>query len=295
MKYKYMPGCSACGTGRGCEESTRAVFARLGVELEELEDWNCCGATAAAAVNREQSLSLAARNLALADTQQCINLATPCSGCYLALTKAQQYHKLYPELGDCVKSALHEVGLNYTGRVHVRHLLEILVTDVGLEEVKKHVTRPLDEIGVATYYGCQTIRPFSDADDQHNPTNLERLCEVLGAKVVPFPLKTRCCGGSLMGTMPDVAQDLVHALLKEARRNGANTIVTICPLCQFNLDSYQQDIRRRFHEDVSLNVLYYTQLMGLAFGMEPEVLGLPRNISWNEAIMQPEPAVAAGA
>ena len=293
MKYCYFPGCSILGTGRACEESTRAVFDTLGVELEELEDWNCCGATAYMSVDEHKGLALAARNLALAEQAGATQMTTPCSGCYHVLNKARRYIEEYPKVGDIVREALHEAGLPYTGGVRVRHMLDILVNEVGLDEVKKHVKRPLAGIKVAPYYGCQTVRPFMDFDDQHFPTSIDRLVEALGAQAVHYPLKTRCCGGSQMGTLPKVAQRLVYALLREARRNGANVVTSVCPLCHFNLDSYQPEVNALFHEDVSVTTIYYTQLVGLAFGLSPGVLGLQRNLTWDSSELKHMLASAA--
>jgi len=292
-RYTYFPGCSILGTGRACEESTRAVFAELGVELDDLDDWNCCGATAYMSVDEHKALALAARNLALADTRECAELTTPCSGCYLVLNKTQRYMEEYPRVGDKVKCALKDAGLNYTGRVRVRHMLDILVHDIGLDEVRKHVKRPLKNAKIAPYYGCQTVRPYLDFDHQHYPMTIDRLAEALGATPTHFPLKTRCCGGSQMGTLPNVAQRLCYAILREARRQGANLILSVCPLCHFNLDSYQPDIKSRFGEDVSITTMYYTQLVGLAFGMDPETLGLHRNMTWDGSWLERE--ILAGA
>lgn len=297
-KYCYFPGCSILGTGRACEESTRAVFAELGVELDELDDWNCCGATAYMSVDEHKGLSLAARNLALAEKTGATEMTTPCSGCYLVLNKARKYVDEYPKVGNIVKQALNEAGLPYEGKVRVRHMLDILVNDIGLDEVKKHVKRPLKGLKVAPYYGCQTVRPFLDFDDQYFPTAIDRLAEALGAEVVHYPLKTRCCGGSQMGTLPKVAQRLVYALLREAKRNGANVLTSVCPLCHFNLDSYQHEVKALFHEDVSITTIYYTQLVGLSFGLSPKVLGLPRNLTWDSSELKklfsaPAPAAAA--
>lgn len=281
MKYCYFPGCSILGTGRACEESTRAVFAELGVELEELEDWNCCGATAYMSVDEHKGLALAARNLALAEEAGATEMTTPCSGCYHVLNKAKKYIEDYPKVGNIVKQALNSAGLPYNGKVRVRHMLDILVHEVGLEKVKQHVKRPLKGLKVAPYYGCQTVRPFKDFDDQHFPTAIDRLAEALGAEPVHYPLKTRCCGGSQMGTLPKVAQRLVFSLLREAKRNGANVVTSVCPLCHFNLDSYQPEVNGLFNEDVSITTIYYTQLVGLAFGIDPKALGLQRNLTWD--------------
>jgi len=281
MIYHYFPGCSVLGTGRACEESTQAVIRELGIELKEIDDWNCCGATAYMSVDEHNALALAARNIALAEKEGATQMTTPCSGCYLVLNKTKHYIEEYPAVGNRVKHALREAGLEYRGAVRVRHMLDILVNDVGLDTIRKHVRRPLDGVRIAAYYGCQTVRPFKDFDQQHFPTTIDDLCKALGAQPVHFPLKTRCCGGSQMGTLPSVAQRLVFSILREARRHGANLIVSVCPLCHFNLDSYQPDVVRRFGEDVSIACMYYTQLMGLAFGIDPKTLGLQRNLTWD--------------
>jgi heterodisulfide reductase subunit B len=281
MRYHYFPGCSVLGTGRACEESTQAVIRELGVELKEIDDWNCCGATAYMSVDEHNALALAARNIALAEKEGATQMTTPCSGCYLVLNKTKRYIEEYPTDGNRVKNSLRRAGLEYKGNVRVRHMLDIFVNDVGLDTIRKHVKFPMKGVKVAAYYGCQTVRPFKDFDQQHFPTKIDELCEALGAEPVHFPLKTRCCGGSQMGTLPSVAQRLVFAILREAKRQGANLIVSVCPLCHFNLDSYQTDIVRRFGEDVSIPCMYYTQLMGLAFGIDPDTLGLYRNLTWD--------------
>jgi len=286
LKYHYFPGCSVLGTGRACEESTQAVIKELGVELKEIDDWNCCGATAYMSVDEHNALALAARNLALAEKEGATQMTTPCSGCYLTLNKSKHYIEEYPAVGNRVKGSLRKAGLEYKGSVRVRHMLDIMVNDVGLDTIKKHVKVPLKGVKVAAYYGCQTVRPFKDFDQQHFPNKIDELCQALGAETVYFPLKTRCCGGSQMGTLPQVAQRLVFAILREAKRQGANLIVSVCPLCHFNLDSYQPEIVGRFHEDVSIPCMYYTQLMGLAFGIDPKTLGLQRNLTWDKCFLR---------
>lgn len=296
MKYGYFPGCSVLGTGRACEESTQAIVRELGVELEEIEDWNCCGATAYMSVDEHNALALAARNIALAEKQGATQMTTPCSGCYLVLNKTKHYIEEYPAVGNRVKESLKRTGLQYKGNVRVRHMLDILVNDVGLDSIRKHVQHPLKGVKVAAYYGCQTVRPYKDFDQYHFPETIDKLCEALGAEPVHFPLKTRCCGGSQMGTLPQVAQRLVFAILREAKRQGANVIVSVCPLCHFNLDSYQHDIISRFKEDVGITCLYYTQMMGLAFGIDPNTLGLHRNLTWDRSpLRQQMAAVGVGA
>lgn len=276
MKIGYFPGCSLKGMGRAYEESLLPVLGTLGVEVVELNDWNCCGATAYMSVSEKTAFLLAARNLALAEQLQ-HDLIAPCSGCYLVLKKSQNYMADYPEVARNIQNALQQEGLAYNGTVKVRHPLDVIVNDIGLEAVKKRVVNPLRDLKIAPYYGCQIVRPFATFDDQRNPTSMDRLLEALGATVVRYPLKTRCCGGSLTGTVNEVGQRLSFILLKEAARRGANLLTTTCPLCQFNLDAYQTEISQAY-EPVRMPIVYFTQLMGLAFGLAPETLGLQRCI-----------------
>ncbi len=276
MKYTYFPGCSLKGLGRAYEESLLPVMRHLGVELAELDDWNCCGATAYMSVDEAKAGVLAARNLAIAEKTGPHDLLTPCSACYLVLNKTKHNIADFPEIHDSVHRALKCANLAYTGRTQVRHPLDILVHDVGLEVIKEKVVRPLKGLKVAPYYGCQVVRPYATFDDAWNPTTMDRLLATLGAEVVHYPLKTKCCGGSLTGTVPEAGLRLTYILLKEAVRRGADVIATICPLCQFNLDAYHDQIDRRWGP-TRIATVYFTQLMGLAFGLAPKELGLNRN------------------
>ncbi len=290
MKYAYFPGCSLKGLGKAYEESLLPVMERLGVELVELDDWNCCGATAYMSVDESKACILASRNLALAEKTGSRDLVTPCSACYLVLNKTKHYLKDSPEIRESVQRALDTAGLQYSGAMPVRHPLDILVNDVGLDVIREKVVRPLTGLKVAPYYGCQVVRPYATFDDAWNPTTMDRLLATLGAEVVPYPLKTKCCGGSLTGTLPDTGLRLTYILLKEAVRRGADVIATICPLCQFNLDAYHDQIARQWGP-VPIPTVYFTQLMGLAFGLPESQLGLNRNF----VRMKPLPAIPAKA
>ena len=276
MKYSYFPGCSLKGLGRAYEESLLPVMRHLGVELTELDDWNCCGATAYMSVDEREAAVLAARNLAMAEKAGPQDLLTPCSACYLVLNKAKHNLAEFPEIGNAVNYALRSAGLTYSGNTTVRHPLDVLVNDVGLDVIKEKVVRPLKGLRVAPYYGCQVVRPYATFDDAWNPTTMDRLLATLGAEVVDYPLKAKCCGGSLTGTIPEAGLRLTYILLKEAVRRGATVVATICPLCQFNLDAYHDQIVRRWGP-ARIASVYFTQLMGLAFGMSEEQLGLRRN------------------
>ena len=288
MKYSYFPGCSLKGTGKAYEESLLPVLKALDVELEELDDWNCCGATAYMAVDEVKACVLASRNLAIAEKAGHKELLAPCSACYLVLNKTKHYLHDSPAVKHVVQNALKSANLSYTGNTPVRHPLDVLVNDVGLDAIKKRVKVPLKGLKVAPYYGCQIVRPYSTFDDQVNPITMDRLLEALGATVVRYPLKTRCCGGSLTGTLPEPGLLCSYILLKEALKRGADVISTVCPLCQFNLDGYHDKIAAKW-EPVRIPVLYFTQLMGLAFGMSATQLGLQRSF----VAMKPLPSQVA--
>jgi heterodisulfide reductase subunit B len=281
MKYLYYPGCSLKGTNRAYEESVLAAFKALAIEIEELEDWNCCGATAYMAVDEMKSFALAARNLALAERQSRaddLTLMAPCSGCYLVLSKTQHYLEEYSEVSRIIDGALQAARLSYARKVHVRHPLDILINEIGIQAVAQKVRQPLAGLKVACYYGCQIVRPYAAFDDQVNPTTMDYLVRALGAETVDWPLKTRCCGGSLMGTLQEVGVPLSYILLKEAQKRGADVVATACPLCQFNLECYQDKMSQQFKEQLQVPVVYFTQLLGLALGVPERRLGLHRSL-----------------
>jgi heterodisulfide reductase subunit B len=274
--FAYFPGCSLNGLGKPYDESLRAVFAHLGLGLQEIPDWNCCGATSYMSVNEESAVALATRNLALAEPMN-LEVIAPCSACYLVLNKAQHALLEYPAVAAKVRTGLAAIGLAYHGHAAVRHPLDVLMNDIGFEAITARVTHPLSGYRVAPYYGCQIVRPYGAFDDPLRPVLLDRLMTWLGAEVVDYPVKARCCGGSLMGTMEDIGLRLNYLLLKEAKSRDANVLATVCPLCQYNLEAYQSPMRRAFGTNVDLPIVYFTQLMGLAFGLPPKTLGLQRN------------------
>ena len=279
MKYGYYPGCSLERNAIAYHKSAMAVAAPLEIEFVEVEDWNCCGATEYITVDLLGAHALVGRNLALA-AQQPDNghqLVAPCSACFLNLSKTDRYMLDSPELAEKVNTALAAGGLHYTpGSVRVRHLLDVIVNDVGYDAVAEKVTRPLQGLRVAPYYGCLIVRPGYQGvfDDPEYPTSLDKLMRTLGAKVVDFPLKTHCCGGHMTQISQSTAFELIRRLLKNAADYDADVIVTLCPMCQLNLDAYQDAVNRHFKTDYHIPILYFTQLMGLAFGIPPKELGI---------------------
>jgi len=275
MKYTYYPGCSVTATANLYQESIDAVAPSLGLELEELDDWNCCGATAYMSVRELMSFAISARNLALAEKFH-RDMVTPCSACYLVLNKTNHYFEDYPDMRKKIGQALEAGGLSYSGNIRVRHILDVIVNDVGMEKISSLVTRNLEELRVAPYYGCQIVRPEMGFDDPDEPESMDILIETLGAETVDYSMKTKCCGASLMGTEEKMALGLCRDLLMDAEKKGAHCIVTLCPLCQMNLDIYQPKVNTLFKTDFKIPVIYFTQLIGLAMGKSAEELGMKR-------------------
>jgi heterodisulfide reductase subunit B len=289
-RYAYYPGCSAKGVGRAYEESLYAIFERLGVGLDEVEDWNCCGATAWPSVDEEQAFALSVRNLALAEQEATepgpVDLIAPCNGCYRALVNTEQTIAERGPTAEKLDRALGAIGLDYEGRTRTRHPVDILVNEIGVETISQAVTRPLTGVRVASYYGCLLVRPTASFDDQYHPTSMERLVEAIGAEPVDWPTKTRCCGGScycggpVIGVMPEATMQLSHALLMEATKRGADVIATTCSLCHFNMEGFQDRMARRFGHPLDVPVAFITQLVGLALGIDERTLGIHRLLSW---------------
>jgi heterodisulfide reductase subunit B2 len=273
MRFAYYPGCSLDATAKPYDESVRAVAEALGMELVEVEDWNCCGATAYMSVNEVLAFCLSARNLSQA-SKSGDTLLTPCSACFTNLRKTEHYLVEFPEMKRKVDSALAEAGMRYDGGVVTKHLLQAVVEDIGLERIRTLVRRPLAGLRVAPYYGCQIARPYGIEDDPDDPVMLDRLLETLSAVPTYYPMKTMCCGGSLMGTREEVALRLCRNLLLCAEQDHADCIAVTCPLCQINLDAYQTAINREYGKDFQLPILYFTQLLGMALGLPSERLGL---------------------
>ncbi len=276
--YNYFPGCSLERNAEAYHKSSIAAAEVLGMHFREIDDWNCCGATEYISLHMLASYSLIARNLAQAvKSDGARDLVAPCSACYLNLKKTDKYMRGDPVLAGRVNAALAAGGLSYKpGSVHVRHLLDVVMEDVGCAGIKSHVTRPLKGLRVAPYYGCLISRPGLRVDE-HNPEYpmiLDELLGCLGAHVVDFPLKTHCCGGHMTQISEGTGFELIRRLVKGAADYQADMIVTVCPMCQLNLDAFQGAMNRYFKTAYSVPVLYFTQMMGLAFGLNAETLGI---------------------
>lgn len=258
MKYAYYPGCSLETSAREYDVSCRRSLERLGAELADIPGWTCCGASAVEPVSRLLTFALPARNLALAERETAgLDLLVPCSACYLNHLRVGRECAADRALSGRINEALSVEGLHYAGKTRVRHLLDVLSVDVGAEAVAAAVQRPLEGLTVAPYYGCQALRPYPLFDDPEHPRSMTPLIEALGATVLPWDL-----GGA----------------------EGADAIVTVCPMCQMNLEAYQREALKAGGHGNPVSVLYLTQLLGLAFGLSEESVLLHKNLAVTGAL-----------
>ncbi|MCL5997700.1 MAG: CoB--CoM heterodisulfide reductase iron-sulfur subunit B family protein [Chloroflexi bacterium] len=282
--YAYFPGCSLEKLALSYHQSTLESARRLDLEFQELDDWNCCGTTAYFAIDQLLSHTLSARNLALAEKKG-LDMVAPCAGCYKNAYFTNVCLKRDADLAEHVNEALQEDDLHYAGTIQVYHLLEVFCNDVGVQEIKKRVTQSLNGLRVAPYYGCQIVRPRKDHEEVENPRYFEDLIAAMGATPIEYQLKMRCCGGSLLITSRKAAFSMVRNLLQNAVGNGAAVIATACPMCQVNLECYQQQINQEFGTKFAVPILYFTQLLGLALGATPKELGLGSELVSASAVL----------
>lgn len=272
-EFAYYPGCSLEKIALSYHLSTMETTKKLGVKLNELEDWNCCGATTYFHVDELLAYTLVARNLAMAEKQG-FDVVAPCSACYKNMYFTREHLNDEPDLADHINFALEEDNLQFSGNSKVKHLLELFSQDIGAEEVQKKVTRPLTGLNIAPYYGCQILRPRKDHEEVEDPHFFEEIIAATGATPVDYAMKMRCCGGSLIITSRIAALGMVRNLLQNAIDSGATLIATSCPMCQVNLECYQQMVNQEFGTNYHIPVLYFTQIIGLAFGISPKRLGI---------------------
>jgi heterodisulfide reductase subunit B len=278
MAYAYYPGCSLTGSASEYDLSTRLVMEKLGVELNEIPDWTCCGASAAEAVSELAGYALPARNLALAaEHLPGQDVLAPCNACYLNLLRVTRKAADDRELAGRIDTALSAEDMRLPRSIRVRHLLDVLVNDVGAQAVAEQVRRPLEGVTVAPYYGCQVLRPYRVFDDPERPTSMTPLLEAVGATPLDWDKGGKCCGASLMTTKKNVALPSVRSILTAAR--DADLIVTVCPMCQMNLEAFQREALAGTGIERPFTILYLPQLMGLAFGLSAEEMAIGRNLA----------------
>jgi len=271
MRYAYYPGCSAESTARDMHQSTLAVAGALGIEMIEPKGWTCCGATAGHQTDRILAASLPAANLVKIQDMG-LDCVVNCAACYNRMKVANHEILSDPQIR---KSVCDAIGRDYDGSVKVRHFIEVLLEDIGLDSITNSVKNPLRDLKVASYYGCLLVRPpkVVNFDDPENPTSLDKLVKAVGGESIDWPYKVECCGGGLSLSRTDVVVNLTDSILGMAQSAGADCVAVSCPMCQVNLDLRQQDIKKQTGRDYQIPIAYITQLLGLGLGISPDKLG----------------------
>jgi heterodisulfide reductase subunit B len=275
MRVSYFPGCTLNTTGKGFDNAVRASAASIGLDLVELPDWNCCGATYPLIVDNMLELAAPAHVLVSALRQGQL-LTTACTTCYNVLRRTNKFVRDHKDERERIAAFIEA---DYGGEVEVKDILHLLRDDVGFDKVRATVKRPLTGLKLASYYGCMVLRPPAEVayDDPEHPRSLDDLIVALGATPVDYPHKSECCGAYLAVKAPEVTREMVYTILRSAQVAGAQAVVTNCPLCQFNLDK-QQAVMRRFHASYeAFPVFYFSQLMGLALGLDASGYGWERH------------------
>src|SRR5271157_4856493 len=278
MRYAFYPGCASEHMALAYTQSVKAVAEYLGIELVDIPDWNCCGATEYLALNRLAHYALTARNLALV-TPGIEQIIASCSACYFNLRRTDSNMQEHPELYTAVNAALAAGDLYYIpGTLKIRHILDVFINDIGLETIKSSVVNRLDNLRVAPYYGCLLSRPKGGFDHPEHPMSMDQLLSALGSTVIDCTMKANCCGGHMPHIKAVTAYELLRRILGDAQKKRANIIAVLCPVCQMNLDAYQEDVNKHFNTSFNIPVLFFTQIMGLALGLDPEALGIGKEI-----------------
>ena len=286
-EYAYFPGCSLEKMAVSYHMSAMETTRKLGIKLTEIEDWNCCGATTYFYIDELLAYTLCARNLAIAEKTG-LDVVAPCSACYKNMYFTAAHLKKDADLAEHVNFALEEDNLHFSGNINVKHLIEVFSQDVDPQELRSKATKPLTGVRVAPYYGCQIVRPQKEKEDVEQPQFFEEMLSAIGATPVNFPLKMRCCGGSLILSSRTAALSMVRNLLQCAVDSQATVIATACPMCQVNLECYQQQVNQEFGTNFSMPILYFTQLVGLAMGIPTKKLGIGKEfIAMAPSLLQP--------
>ena len=275
-KYLFYPGCSQDSSALEYKISTLAVLEALGAEVKELQDWTCCGASAASVMSDLLGLVLPARNLALAEQNwEGWDVLTVCSACYTNFRRTTEAARDSATL-ETINQVLEVEGVTYHGQAVARHVMDVLANDFTVEEIKALVKHPLEGLTIAPYYGCQTVRPYSPFDNDQRPTSMIAVLEALGATVHSHNREASCCGTSLMTTKPELGVKMTSSVL--AACEPADCVAVVCPMCHMNLDSYQGKVAQELGHTVNIPILFLPQLMGLAFGLPEGDLMFERHV-----------------
>jgi len=274
-RYALFLGCTIPARQPNYELSARKALAKLGVELVDLANMTCCAPPPVQSIDLETSFAVAAYNICLAEEAN-LDLITLCSGCFESLCAANVALKHSPELREKINRILSPTGKEFLGSKEVKHFLQVLMEDIGIENLKQKVSKPLNNLKVAAFYGCHVLRPSGHLkfDDPERPSILENLIEALGAESVEYRNKLKCCGGLLRGYSDEIALDLAREKLANTSKAGADCIATLCPFCFVALDIGQIQIRSKFQETYNMPVLHYSELLALALGIDPKELAL---------------------
>lgn len=271
-EYSFYPGCSSQNGASSSNylNSVNSMCEELDIQLNTIDDWNCCGASIGYAGGSElPRVSLSARNIALSEQQHPDqDIVATCAACWLNTRKAAERIEHSPKIKEGTKEALKEAHLELNNIKNIRHMVEVLVEDIGMEAISMKVTKPLEGIKIAGYVGCQTNRPFGiNGESFENPQYLDNIVEAVGADPIrDYEKKVSCCGGALAFSEPDKSFNLIKPILESAMDNGADMIVTPCPMCQMNTEAYQDKINEKFGTKFNVPVVYYSTLMSVAFG-----------------------------
>ncbi len=283
-EYSFYPGCSSerKASASNYMVSVEAMCKTLDIKLNEIPDWNCCGASIGYAEGGELPRhTMNARNIALSDQHNPgQDIVATCAACWLGAKESQERIAHSGELLADIKSILGEAGLNYEGKQPIRHMVEVLIEDLGYDELKKPVKKPLEGIKIAGYVGCQTNRPFGvHGESFENPAYLDKLTETMGAEpLTKYDQKVTCCGGALAFSEPEKSQAQIKKIIESAYDHGAEMIVTPCPVCQMNVEVYQDQINKKHGTKFKIPVVYYSQLMTVAYGGSAKEAGLDGNV-----------------
>jgi heterodisulfide reductase subunit B len=276
MKFAYYPGCSAEGSGIEYGMSMERTAKILGFELEELNDWNCCGATSGHNTSKLLSLALPARNLAIAEKSGLNMMVAPCAACYSRHRNAEHTVQHDPEMKKKIEEVL---DLELEGTTETLSIIDVLANKIGTDAITAKVTNPLTTMKAASYYGCLLVRPVNHTgfDDPEDPQTMDNIMKALGADAVEWSHKTECCGAAMVTARPDVGTRMLYRVLKDAKESGAECIVTACPLCMLNLDMRQAAVEKQFGETFNLPIYYITELLSIACGDEQKTVGIEKH------------------
>ena len=275
MKLAYYPGCSADSSGIEYGMSMKRTAEILGIELFELDDWNCCGATSAHSTDKMLSLALPARNLAIAEKQG-MDMLAPCAACYSRHRNVEHVIEHDPDMKNRIEEIIDK---KLEGSTQTLSILDVLANQIGTDAIASKVTQPLTGMKAACYYGCLLVRPveYTGYDDPEDPQSMDEVMKALGADVLDWSHKVECCGAAMVTSRPDVGNRMLYHVLQGAKESGAECIITACPLCMLNLDMRQAAVEKEYNTKFNMPIYYVTELLAIACGDAPKTVGLDKH------------------